>query len=188
MPETIDVATADDDYAVFGGLIRDYWEWLQARYAALPGFIDAVGGHQGLDGELACLRQTYGPPSGKVLLARRDGQVSGGLAYRDLGDGSCEMKRLFVPDRFQGHGTGRALCLALLDTATADGYRLMRLDTGFANTEALAMYEGLGFRQCPPYHQYPADLVVHLRFLQRPLGIPVAGWADLGQADRPVAR
>ena len=99
----------------------------------------------------------------------REGQVSGGIAYRDLHDGSCEMKRLFVPDRCQGQGTGRLLCQALLDTATADGYRRMRLDTGYQNAEALTMYESLGFHECPPYHQYPADLMRHLRLLEKPL-------------------
>ena len=102
MPDEIVVATTDDDYASFGDLIREYWEWLQFRYADLPGFIDAVGGHQALDAELSSLNLKYGPPAGKVLLAKRDDLVIGGIAFRDLGDRSCEMKRLFVPDRFQG--------------------------------------------------------------------------------------
>lgn len=169
MADRIAVVTTDGDYAAFGGLIREYWEWLHARYADLPGFIDAVGGHQALDAELNALRETYGPAAGKVLLAMREGQVVGGIAYRDLGDGSCEMKRLFVPDRFQGRGTGRLLCQALLDAASADGYKVMRLDTGYQNAEALRMYESLGFRECLPYHEYPADLMTHLRFMEKPL-------------------
>jgi ribosomal protein S18 acetylase RimI-like enzyme len=169
MPEEIAVAATAADYEAFGGLIREYWEWLQARYAQLPGFIDAVGGHQALDVELGSLSQTYGPPRGKVLLARREGRVVGGIAVRDLGHGACEMKRLFVPDRYQGHGIGRRLCQALLDVATADGYQVMRLDTGSHNDEALAMYESLGFAECPPYHEYPAGLMANLRFMERPL-------------------
>ena len=171
MPEEIVLATTDDDYDAFGALIGEYWEWLQTRYADLPGFVDAVGGHQALAAELSSLRAAYGPPAGRVLLARRDGTVVGGIALRDLGDGSCEMKRLFVPDRFQGGGIGRRLCQALIDTATADGFRVMRLDTGYQNGEALTMYESLGFGECPPYHHYPADLMAHLRFLEKPLAI-----------------
>jgi GNAT superfamily N-acetyltransferase len=170
MPEQIVVARTDSEYEAFGDLIREYWEWLHLRYADIPGFIDTVGGHQALDAELEALPTTYGPPAGKTLLAVRDGQVSGGIAYRDLRDGSCEMKRLFVPDRFQGQGTGRKLSLALMATATADGYRLMRLDTGDLNAEALAMYESIGFRECPPYHDYPEDVMAHLRFMQVLLG------------------
>ena len=69
MTETVAVATTDADYDVFGGLIREYWDWLQARYADLPGLIDAIGGHPALDAELSTLREMYGPPSGRVLLA-----------------------------------------------------------------------------------------------------------------------
>jgi GNAT superfamily N-acetyltransferase len=169
MTETVVVATIDGDYDSFGSLIREYEEWLYRRYADVPGLIDGVRSHQALDAELADLRAKYGPPEGKTLLAVRDGLVSGGVAYRDLHDGSCEMKRLFVPDRFQGQGTGRLLCHALIDAATADGYRLMRLDTGFLNSEALAMYESIGFRVCPPYHEYPEHLAPHLRFMEMPL-------------------
>jgi putative acetyltransferase len=93
----------------------------------------------------------------------------GGIALRDLGDRACEMKRLFVPERFQGFGTGRRLCLALIDAARADGYQVMRLDTGFQNDEALAMYRSVGFVECAPYHDYPADLMGHLRFMEKPL-------------------
>ena len=171
MPDDIVVATTDDDYAAFGDLIREYWGWLQSRYEDLPGFVDAMGGHQALDAELSSLSRTYGPPAGKVLLARREDLVIGGIAFRDLGDGSCEMKRLFVPDRFQGNGTGRRLCQALLDAAIADGYHVMRLDTGYQNDEALTMYESLGFRECAPYHEYPADLMRHLRFMEKLLAI-----------------
>ena len=168
--ESIVVATMDDEYAAFRGLIGDYWDWLHERYAGVPGFVDAVGGHQALDAELDSLREMYGPPGGQTLLAVRDGHVVGGIAYRDLRDGSCEMKRLFVPDRCQGRGTGRALCRALIVAAAAAGYTMMRLDTGNQNAEALTMYESLGFHECPPYHDYPAEaLMPHLRFLERPL-------------------
>jgi ribosomal protein S18 acetylase RimI-like enzyme len=169
MADEIVLASTASDYEAFGGLIREYWEWLQARYADLPGFIDAVGGHQALDSELNALAETYGPPEGKTLLAVRAGQVCGAIAFHDLHDGSCEMKRLYVPARFQGQGTGRQLCEALLDKATDDGYLLMRLDTGYQNAEALAMYESLGFRECAPYHEYPADLLTHLRFMEKQL-------------------
>ena len=93
----------------------------------------------------------------------RDGQISGGITYRNRHDGSCEMKRLFVPSRFQGQGTGRLLCQALRDTVADDGYRVMCLDTGSQNSEALAMYKSLGFHECL------TDLMMHLRFLEKPL-------------------
>jgi GNAT superfamily N-acetyltransferase len=169
MAEQIRVATTDDDYAAFGAFIREYGAWLTARYADVPGLIDSIGSHQGWEDEIRALPAKYGPPEGKTLLASRDGEVSGVVAYRDLHDGSCEMKRLFVPERFQGRGTGRLLCEALVVEATTDGYALMRLDTGFLNSEAMAMYASLGFTECPAYLEYPVEVAPHLRFMELPL-------------------
>ena len=169
MPARIEVATADADYDAFGVLIREYWTWLEDRYHYVPGFIDSVGGNQALDAELDSLSTTYGPPLGRVLLAYNGDELAGGVAMKDLGDGSCEMKRLYVPARFQGHGIGRLLVHALIDAATADGFALMRLDTGEQNTEAIAMYESMGFRHCPPHHDYPAELLERLKFMERSL-------------------
>ena len=42
-------------------------------------------------------------------------------AYRRRSDEFCEMKRLFVPDRFRGLGIGRKLCDALIDAICATG-------------------------------------------------------------------
>jgi GNAT superfamily N-acetyltransferase len=166
MTDAVTEATSDADFEEFGALILEYENWLRERYTDVPGLIDGVRAHQDLDAELATLPAKYGPPAGRTLLARREGHVTGGIAYRDLGDGTCEMKRLFVPDRYQGHGTGRVLCEALISSAAADGYRVMRLDTGVLNSEAIAMYTVLGFRECPPYGEYPDDLRVHLRFME----------------------
>jgi GNAT superfamily N-acetyltransferase len=167
--DAIVVATTADEYQIFASLIREYWEWLVARYADHPGLIDQIGSYQGLDDELQAVDRLYGPPEGKTLLALRDGKVCGGGAYRDLHDGCCEMKRLFVPARFQGHGTGRLLCEALVAAATVDGFRLIRLDTGYLNVEAVRIYESMGFITGPPYRDYPPALVPHLRFMQKSL-------------------
>ncbi len=162
-------ASTPAEYEQFAGLIREYWTWLEDRYADHPGLTDSVAGHQALDAELAHLSTAYGPPEGLTLLAVRAGAVTGAIAYRDLHDGSCEMKRLFVPTRFQGQGTGRLLCEALISRASEAGFGLMRLDTGRLNTEAVAMYGSLGFTECAPYHQYPPDLMAQVLFMERPL-------------------
>ena len=79
------------------------------------------------------------------------------------------MKRLFVPVRFRGQGIGRRLCEALIASAKDDGFHLMRLDTGNLLTEAIAMYESVGFRHCAPYRDYPEKLVPYLIFMEMPL-------------------
>lgn len=129
-------------------------------------FIIEAFSHQSLEKELGNLCETYGPPRGRTLLACVDDEIQGAGAYRRLSAEICEMKRLYVPDRHRGSGIGKQLCMAIMASAKADGYRLMRLDTGRLLTEAVKMYKSLGFRECAPYQSYPEKLMPHLLFLE----------------------
>ena len=169
---TIREATRPDDFAGFGRLVVTYEGWLRDRYATTPGFVDGVLAHQDLAAELTSLPERYGPPHGATMLAEQGDLLVGAVAYHDLGDGTCEMKRMYVDDAVQGQGIGRRLCVALVDRATAAGFSAMRLDTGRLNTEAMALYESLGFRERGAYRDYPDHVVEHLRFFERPLETP----------------
>ena len=169
MPEAIHVAAGPEDYAAFAGLVTEYVDWCRMRYREDAWFVNEVFGHQSLATELEALATTYGPPNGRAMLAVRDDEVCGGGAHRRLSDGTCEMKRLFVPSRFGGTGTGRRLCDALIRSARAEGFPLMRLDTGNLFKEAIAMYKSMGFRECAPHHDYPSELMPYLVFMELPL-------------------
>ena len=169
MNEVIRTATSAEDYQAFARLVAEYVEWCRARYQADAWFVSQVFGHQSLATELEALSTSYGPPNGVTLLAVRDGQVCGGGAWRRLSDVSCEMKRLFVPDRFSGHGTGRRLCNALVGSARDQGFQVMKLDTGNLLKEAIALYQSIGFMACPPYHAYPKELMLYLVFMEMQL-------------------
>jgi len=170
LSDFISTASTASDYDAFAGLVREYIEWARARYKDHPWVVDQVLSLQSFDRELGDLSACYGPPNGQTLLVRRGGQVCGGGAYRKLSETACEMKRLFVPDRYRGHGTGHRLCEAINASARRAGFTLMRLDTGNLFTEAIAMYRSIGFRTCAPHHDYPANLMPHVVFMELPLG------------------
>jgi GNAT superfamily N-acetyltransferase len=166
MPDDVSLAASEADYAALGALVREYVEWCRARFAQDSWLIDEALSHQALDRELETLQTRYGPPSGKAFLARRDGEVVGCGAYRRRSDEFCEMKRLFVPDRFRGLGLGRKLSAALIAAAKQEGFKLMRLDTAAQMREAVALYEAIGFKRCAPYNEYPARLMPHMVFME----------------------
>lgn len=169
MPELIYRARTPSDYEAFGALVSEYVAWCRTRYQHDAWFVEQVFGHQDLDQELMHLAATYGPPNGQTILARRDDQVCGGGAFRRLPDGTCEMKRLYVSDRFKGRGVGLRLANALINAARSDGFRLMRLDTANLLTEAISMYRKLGFRHCAAYRDYPEKFLPYLIFMELPL-------------------
>jgi GNAT superfamily N-acetyltransferase len=111
----------------------------------------------------------FGPPAGCLLLASRAGQLVGCGAYRRLDDGSCELKRMFVRPAFRGQGIGRAIAAALVERASAAGYRTMRLETTTFMQGAAELYASLGFRRCAPYYAIPEAFRPITLFMERSL-------------------
>ncbi|MBP2459063.1 GNAT superfamily N-acetyltransferase [Clavibacter michiganensis] len=116
-------------------------------------------------------------PGVTFLVARHDGRALGTAAVVDRGDGSAELKRVFVTDAARGLGVGRALLVAAEDRARALGAHAMRLETGLPQTAAIAMYERGGYRHVPrfgPYAEDPTSVCME-RDLRRDPG-PVPRW------------
>ena len=116
---------------------------------------------QGFEAELRELPGKYAPPGGALLVAYHEGAGAGCVAMRDLGHGVCEMKRLFVRPRFRGLRLGKRLAEAIIMSARELGYSTMRLDTLGRLTEAMRLYDRLGFRRIPAYYENPLPGVVY---------------------------
>ena len=120
---------------------------------------------QSFEQELAELPGKYAPPSGRLLLARNNGNAgfAGCVALRKLESEICEMKRLYVAPAFRGHKIGELLADAIIAEARGIGYKRMRLDTvpGVMD-RAIAMYRTRGFREIPPYTNNPVPGAIFL--------------------------
>jgi putative acetyltransferase len=142
---------------------------VDAARALFREYADALGFDlcfQGFENELASLPGEYAPPSGRLLLAIQDAKPVGCVALRELDTAICEMKRLYVRPGYRGRGIGRQLAKAAIEAAQESGYEKMRLDTVPWMTEAIRLYETLGFHDIPAYrpNPIPGARYLELRF------------------------
>jgi len=68
-----------------------------------------------------------------------------------------ELKRMFVLPSARGRGIAKALVDFLEREAAAAGRTVCRLETGIHQAEALALYEGAGYRRRGPFGDYAED-------------------------------
>ena len=110
---------------------------------------------QDFDTEINSLPIVYGPPRGCFLLAQDQDRFIGCVGLRQLAEGICEMKRLYVRPELRSAGIGRSLAQAIIEEAKKLNYECMRLDTLPDMNVARALYQSLGFRPVAAYRFNP---------------------------------
>jgi GNAT superfamily N-acetyltransferase len=133
-------------------LFREYETWLGMSLC-----------FQNFEDEVAGLPGKYAPPKGRLYLAYIGDEVTGCIALREIAEGICEMKRLYLRDNARGRGLGNRLIEKLIDDAREIGYRKMRLDTYPPKMgKAVSLYESHGFRPIEKYYDNPHEGVLFM--------------------------
>jgi ribosomal protein S18 acetylase RimI-like enzyme len=133
-------------------LFREYQDFLEVDLC-----------FQDFEQELATLPGKYAAPEGAIWIAWRGAEAAGCIAVRPIEPTVCEMKRLFVRDRYRGYGIGAMLAEASVEMARECGYLYMRLDTLSELEAALKLYHSMGFEPIDPYYHNPLGSVVYLQ-------------------------
>jgi putative acetyltransferase len=106
-------------------------------------------------------------PGIRFFVARRDGLPVACGALRVDPEGYGEIKRMYVIPEARGEGLGRAILGCIEEQAGREGLRLLRLETGIHQTEAIALYKSMGYSDCTPFGDYQEDPLS--RFMEKRL-------------------
>jgi len=130
-------------------LVRDLLDDLDRRYGPEE------------DGGAAWLAESapqhVSPPDGLFLVAWLGDVPVGCGAIKRFDVVSAELKRMYTAPAGRRRGVAKALLAALEDAARGVGYEKLRLETGTAQPEAIALYEKAGYVPIPLYGRYADD-------------------------------
>jgi GNAT superfamily N-acetyltransferase len=105
------------------------------------------------------------PPSGAFLVGYADDEAVCCGGIKDLGDGACEIKRMYVVPSARGRGVAGVLLTALEDHARKMGFATAKLDTGPKQQHAARIYLAAGYLEVPNFNGNP----VATFFAEKPL-------------------
>ena len=89
------------------------------------------------------------------LVARDDdGRALGCGSLRSLGEPVVEIKRMYVRPEARGRGVGVLILAELEREAGARGFKVVRLETGPLQPEAIGLYARAGYREIPCFGSY----------------------------------
>jgi putative acetyltransferase len=119
--------------------------------------------HHGLD--FFALSQ----PNVLFVVARAEDAAILGCGALVLENGYGELKRMYTIPSARGRGVARAILGALEHLAARQGVTLYRLETGYLQPEAIALYARAGYRRRGPFGSYTDD--PNSVFMEKP-GLP----------------
>lgn len=89
-----------------------------------------------------------------VVVAYADEQVVGCGAFKPFGDGSVEIKRMYVRPEYRGQRIAEKILSELEIWAEETGATICVLETGQRQQPAVRLYQRSGYQRIPNYGQY----------------------------------
>lgn len=96
-------------------------------------------------------------PGVSFFVARNGDRVIGCCALVEAGDGTAEIKRMFVDVAARGLKLGRRLMETTLERGDALRLSAIRLETGIYQPEAIGLYRAYGFVEIGAFGNYRPD-------------------------------
>ncbi|KAA3512189.1 GNAT family N-acetyltransferase [Agrobacterium rosae] len=96
-------------------------------------------------------------PNASFFVARNEGTIVGCCALVEAGDGTAEIKRMFVDPEARGLSIGKLMMQAVIARGQGLGLSAIRLETGISQPEAIGLYRKAGFVEIEPFPPYKPD-------------------------------
>ena len=107
----------------------------------------------GTDADLADIESSYLRAGGSFdVLLNEVGKIVGTVGLFPLGNGCCELRKMYLAADCRGHGLGKRLLEHALDCARQLGFKRVELKTASVLVAAGKLYEAFGFRPLPLDH------------------------------------
>lgn len=157
----------EHDKAHFRELSIEYFTWMFENLDAKYGITLDLNIVEYVDQYMESL-ENFVPPQGNLLLCDIDGQLAGMIGIKQMTEGICEIKRVYVRPDFRGKGIARQLIQHLIDFAKEGNYSTIRLETLQFMTAAQGLYHSFGFEKCDVYDdaEGPEELAQYLMYFE----------------------
>ena len=122
------------------------------RHVSAEFGLTADKGYTVADPNLDALYQLYSQPGHAYWVIESDGEVVGGGGVAPLlcsEPDICELQKMYFLPQARGKGQAKKLALQALAFAREQGFTRCYLETTASLTQAIALYEHLGFEHIP---------------------------------------
>jgi len=96
-------------------------------------------------------------PAVTFWVARIESEIVGCCALVEAGDGTAEIKRMFVDPAARGKSVARTLMETVEAAALEKRLSAVRLETGIYQPEAIGLYKRFGYVEIPAFGSYRPD-------------------------------